>query len=378
VRTLNQSGIKISAGSVSNVISEWRQSNTSTQGESRNRVITFRRESLAETEFKKKDISIENHVITNTQDFEENGYPLENKVGGPLSWFTNGNATINSATSMNNTGSSTLNGFELANSTSTGSNINNEVVYHNNEQNETSQTEKEFGGQHGIRASAASNQRPSVVDWDADHVKRLWYRIADETLTIGNRQKQLEQMQYDLSVREVRVKELEPYLSLARKLQEVNLTLEDASPWLETVKEVARTEKLDTATASLYVSQELALNRQLIGILGQIERANQELVSINMVYMQKKQILAILEDLMNRWVTESQIVQLVNFAGEWQKYWHQTSGLQQPGGNGNLQQSGSGYPGGNNNGYGDFSMNDRIRLNLLRSNTATMLNKMGV
>jgi hypothetical protein len=168
----------------------------------------------------------------------------------------------------------------------------------------------------------------------------------------------------------------------------MKLTIDDASPWIETVKEVARMEKLDTAAASMHVSQELALNRQLGCIRAQVKKANDDLALINMTTMQKQQVLAILKDLSDRGVTESQIIQLVNFAENWNRYWQtngngswnsqQTPGPQQPSCNGNLQQSGSGYPGGNNNGYGDFSMNDRIRLNLLRSNTATMLNKMGV
>ncbi|MGA9150553.1 MAG: hypothetical protein WBZ36_08245 [Candidatus Nitrosopolaris sp.] len=32
------------------------------------------------TTFPEEDVSIENHIITNTQDFEENGYPLNMMV----------------------------------------------------------------------------------------------------------------------------------------------------------------------------------------------------------------------------------------------------------------------------------------------------------
>jgi hypothetical protein len=89
-------------------------------------------------------------------------------------------------------------------------------------------------------------------------------------------------------------------------------------------------------------------------------------------------------DLLNRGVTESQIVQLINFAGEWNKYWTTTNGnLQRQ--NNSLQQpnNGSNNPGsidGNfswNNGYGgNLSINDLIRLNLLKSTTTNMLNRM--
>jgi hypothetical protein len=75
-----------SSGTVSNVISNYR--NTFNKSD---RVMTFT-EVLGEVEFKKNpDISIENHAIVNTRDFEENGYPVEDsqgQKGGPLSWFT--------------------------------------------------------------------------------------------------------------------------------------------------------------------------------------------------------------------------------------------------------------------------------------------------
>ena len=76
-------------------------------------------------------------------------------------------------------------------------------------------------------------------------------------------------------------------------------------------------------------------------------------------------------DLLNRGVTESQIVQLINFAGEWNKYWQSstTSGnLQQPVNASNNPSSSGG------NGYGgNFSVNDLIRLNLLKSTTTNLL-----
>jgi hypothetical protein len=87
--------------------------------------------------------------------------------------------------------------------------------------------------------------------------------------------------------------------------------------------------------------------------------------------IQNQQALTVLRDLLNRGVTESQIVQLINFASEWDKYWKFSTT------NGNLQQpvNGSNNPGSNGgNGYGDnFSVNDLIRLNLLRSTTTNLL-----
>jgi hypothetical protein len=183
--------------------------------------------------------------------------------------------------------------------------------------------------------------------------------------------KRLEQMQYDLTTREVRILESEPFLPLARQLQEMKLALEDALPWIETVKELAQMQNMDIKAAVVQVAQELRLYRQSWGIQKQIERANQELALINMESIQNQQALAVLRDLLNRGVTESQIVQLINFAGEWNKYWQSSKT------NGNLQQpvNGSNNPGSSGgNGYGgNFSINDLIRLNLLKSTTTNLL-----
>jgi len=125
------------------------------------------------------------------------------------------------------------------------------------------------------------------------------------------------------------------------------------------------------------VAQELRLYRQSGGIQKQIERANQELALVNMETIQKQQALTVLMELLNRGVTESQIVQLINFAGEWDKYWTATKGnLQQPVPGSNNPGSSNGNFSGKNGHGGNFSVNDLIRLNLLKSTTTNMLNRM--
>src|SRR5215472_13529182 len=117
-------------------------------------------------------------------------------------------------------------------------------------------------------------------------------------------------------------------------------------------------QNMDIKAAVVQVAQELRLYRQSGGIQKQIERANQELTLINMATIQKQQALTVLINLLNRGVTESQIVQLINFAGEWNKYWQSST----TNGNGNPQQpvNGSNNP-GSSDGNGDgsnISVND--------------------
>jgi hypothetical protein len=71
--------------------------------------------------------------------------------------------------------------------------------------------------------------------------------------------KRLEQMQYDLTARESRILESESFLPLARQLQEMKLALEDALPWIETMREKAEAENVDIRSAAINVARELAI-----------------------------------------------------------------------------------------------------------------------
>ena len=93
--------------------------------------------------------------------------------------------------------------------------------------------------------------------------------------------KRLEQRESNLKDRESRVFEAEPFLSVAKQLQNLGIGMEETLPWIEILWEKAEAENVD---------------------------------------------------LLNRGVTESQIVQLINFAGEWNKYWQSSTT------NGNFQQ----------------------------------------
>jgi hypothetical protein len=184
-------------------------------------------------------------------------------------------------------------------------------------------------------------------------------------------ERRLEQRESDLKDRETQV---QPFLDLARQLQGIGVGFETAISWIETIKEKAEVEKIDQKTAAICITQELRSYRQFVGIQKKILEANQELALVNMSCMKKQQALTVLTDLLNRGVTESQIVQLINFAGEWNDYWTTTNGnLQQPvNGSSNPGSSGSNFS--RNNGYGgNFSVNDLIRLNLLKSTTTNLL-----
>lgn len=188
--------------------------------------------------------------------------------------------------------------------------------------------------------------------------------------------KRLEQKNNDLTIRESRILESEPFLSLAKKLQEMKLTLEDALPWIETINEVAQMQNMDSKQAAISVAEDIRLNKQLGGIARQIERANQELTLINMATLKKQQAITVVEDLINKGIRESHIVQLIKFSPDRQV------NLQQPIiNNGNHRQPGSSSPGRGSSipgpvNNGGPSMNDFIRLHLLKTSNTSILNRM--
>ena len=190
--------------------------------------------------------------------------------------------------------------------------------------------------------------------------------------------KRLEQTESNLKDRESRLFEAEPFLAVAKTLKNLGIGMEEALPWIETIRETAEAENVDIRTTGINVAQELRVYRQSGAIQKQIESEKQELALIEMTTIQKKQAMTLLTDLLNRGITESQIVQLIDFASEWDRYWHSsTTTLQQSPPNANNGNDGAGGQKRPNRNGGNFSTNDLIRLNLLKTITTNMLNRMG-
>jgi hypothetical protein len=162
--------------------------------------------------------------------------------------------------------------------------------------------------------------------------------------------RQIDQSKYDLEVREARCLEVEPFLPVARRLQDLKIGLEEAIPWLETIHEKAEAERVDQKTAAYRLAAELRLYRQIAGIQKAIERAQQQLSVLDMFTAQKQQALSMLMNLQAKGVTEAEIVNLVNFAGRWNKQWQYGLGIGQ--GNGDVN--------GGKNSNKTFKLDDKL------------------
>ncbi len=156
-----------------------------------------------------------------------------------------------------------------------------------NSQNETTEEEEREFEQSELQPSLSDSENP-LMDWDSDEVwERRFLRIVfddkkqrrHELLMIDRRKskleewrKRLDQREFNLKDRETRVFEAESYLSVAKKLQEklqeMKLTLEDALPWIETIREKAEAENIDIRTSGINLTRELRLYRHSQGCPG--------------------------------------------------------------------------------------------------------------
>jgi hypothetical protein len=257
--------------------------------------------------------------VTNTQDFQENGYPVDQGQGqgkgSPLSWFTNGWGEIKSEISQTEHHSTKTHSILTNPSMAVGSpevpsgqiaieSTNGLKTIVSNHQ----RLQKKFAREQVVVSSAGEEAESKTIPrlgtiearleqekiaWD--YYGHGWTRVLNqirrekdqrrhELLLIDRRKsrleewrKRLEQRESNLKDRETRVFEVEPLLALAKKFHSMKLTLGEALLWIGTINEVAQIQKSDTKSAAIFVAEELKLYQQLGGIQRQIERANQEL-----------------------------------------------------------------------------------------------------
>ena len=137
---------------------------------------------------------------------------------------------------------------------------------------------------------------------------------------LEEQRRSLERQRYEL---EARVLEAEPFLPVARWLQDLSIGVNEAVPWIETIQEVAQNEKIDFRMAAYRVTQELRSYRQFGGLQKSIQQMEQRLAMLTMFVMQKERALMILMELQNRGVSLdeihglSKIIDLDRLGKEW-------------------------------------------------------------
>jgi len=119
---------------------------------------------------------------------------------------------------------------------------------------------------------------------------------------------QLEGIRLEISNREGKIMEAEPFLSLARRLQNTGLEFEAILPWIETVTKVAQ--GTDPRTAAQYIAYELSAFRKLGGLQKELESAQKQLEILKTATAQREIGLNMIAELENKRVSLDVIYEL--------------------------------------------------------------------
>jgi hypothetical protein len=248
-----------------------------------------------------------------------------------------------------------------------------------------------------INSPEEPNPTSTPSGWDSDDEQTMRARFLramiaerekrDQQILLINKEKEIiayQQQNLLLEQRnlEARLQEVNKYrdiLASAKQLHEMGVAFLEIVIWIELIRDKAATEGITPKEAVALIVQELKLYNQFNSLKRSVERAQQDLEALNIVIEEHKGAIASLVELKRNYgVTEGQIVQIIKFAGEWDKYWSNgKNNLQQPVATNSSNNSGT----GSSNaavGYGvNISTVQMIKLNLLKSTTSNLLNRIG-
>ena len=271
-------------------------------------------------------------------------------------------------------------------------------------------TEEEEVEQSQPTASLSNPQNNKSIDWDPDegYARRLWARILEEKKQLGqeylliNKEKELiayerrnlelekKQLDYDRRNLDARLQEVEKYrdiLPSAKKLRdEMGVDFHEITCWIEVIMERSETERISRKAAITLIVQDLKSYNELNTIQKAIKERQQDLEVLNIAVEQTQQAYRSLVNLRSKGISDTEIIELNSLisssgAGGSQEQNNRLNlrlddklNLASPNGKNKLQQ-----PSNGNNSYddGNLSMNDWIRLNLLKGSTTNMLNRIG-
>jgi hypothetical protein len=211
------------------------------------------------------------------------------------------------------------------------------------------------------------DQEESLMDigWSMvfEEVMEAKKQRRDEERTLEQKKRELEQQRiqvdrarYDLEIREIKLLEAEPLIPIARQLQQMGTDINQFLPWIETIHEKAEADKIDLKTASLRVSEELKLYSQLTGLQKKIQQTQQQISTLDVMYLQKRQAIETLMNLRNAGITEREIAESARFVGVWGKQW------QGNGSGGNTDMNGNRSSSGGKANEFKFKLDDKLNV----------------
>jgi hypothetical protein len=203
--------------------------------------------------------------------------------------------------------------------------------------------------------SDSEDNEPIADDWDPDqeYRTRFFKAILDEReqrqnelrliqhkrYELNQEMQSIEQQRHDLEVRENRLQEVEPLIPSVKQLQSMGITFDLMFPYIETINEKAVTENLDLKTAAYNLAHDLREYRQLGSLHKSIEKAKQQLSVLDAFTAQNQAAVTTVMNLQLAGFSEKDINELIGLVTAWNK-----SGIGGPGlsqGNGSSSMNGS-------------------------------------
>jgi prefoldin subunit 5 len=162
----------------------------------------------------------------------------------------------------------------------------------------------------------------SMVFEQVTEIKKQRRELEQKKKELEQLRMQVDRARYDLENREVRILEVEYLIPIAKQLQQMGTDINQFLPWVETIHEKAQGENIPTLTKAAYsLAQDLRIYRQLGGLKKNIQLTTQQLQMLNMSLQKQQQAVMTLVNLQSAGISESEIVELVNFVGKWGKEW---------------------------------------------------------
>ena len=184
-----------------------------------------------------------------------------------------------------------------------------------------------------------NNSLGSVSGWSTitKQIEKDKAQRRHELAVIEQRQRYLEiakqeidQARNDLDMRESKILQVEPFLPLARQIQDLSLTVDDIIPcfsWIEMIKEKAAVERIDLKTAIHRVAQDLSSYLQLGGMEKSLEQKKGELQMLNSFIVNNQRAISTIIELQNHGVGIDQIYRVSKFLYEkFGKEWSNNGG----------------------------------------------------
>jgi hypothetical protein len=322
--------IHVSAGSVSSFLKEDR----SREQLKMDRPITTSSEETQVGVKKNKGLLIVDHIITNTQDFEKNGYAEDiKKGGGPLSWLIEVEAETpqtdqsirseidNTVTAVNSIPEKVINAslepdVDFADTPYQEQSEISKTVNHIQEDVEIdfsdSPTNLDIEEEGFLLDSDPAVIWPKLLKQIKHEKDQRLHQILvlerkKEILDIREDQmnhdlEQLEGIRLEISNREARIYEAEPLLSLARQFQSMDLDFDSPLPYIECLREQAAG-GINYKTAATYMVYEIKSYRQLGGIQKELVSARNQLQILKSATAQRERDLNMLAELENKGVS---------------------------------------------------------------------------